>query len=241
MKINNQVDKFLNSSLLSSSIFIASGIYKTCKDYKTAEPKYKDRFLVKDCVVLSGAALGMLAHHKINNQISRKYGFDKKMPHFMNDFLKGFTNFTSGILGALGMDFLLSKSGFEQPEGKVQSQQNKVEKYIDKNIMIIPDEEIKEAVYSRVTDMPKMGIFTSSLIGAYAIDLAKDKEFDKRLKHTTKCLINNSLIPLLLLTTSSALTKSLKTIYRIPIIFSSLVGGTVVINKATEKYIKNLD
>lgn len=241
MKINSYLDKFLNSSLLSSSIFIASGIHKTYKDYKTAEPGYKDRFLVKDCVVLSGTALGMLAHQKINGKIVRKYGLDKKLPAYLNDFLKGFTLFASGILGALGMDFLLSKSGFEQPEGKVQSSKNKVEKYIDSNIMRIPDKDIKNAVYSRVTDMPQMSIFTSSLIGAYAIDLSKDREFNSRLKHTTICLINNSLIPLLLLTTSSTLTKSLKAIYRIPIVFSSLVGGTVMINKATEKYIKNLD
>lgn len=241
MKINSRVDKFLNSSLLSSSIFIASGVYKTCKDYNTAEPKYKDKFLVKDCVVLSGAALGMLANHRINGKIAGKYELNKKMPYYVYDFLKGFTTFASGILGALGMDFLLSKSGFEQPEGKVQFHQNMVEKYIDKNIVKIPDKDIKNAVYSRVTDMPQMSILTSSLIGSYAIDLAKDKEFDKRLKHTTKCLINNSLIPLMFLTTSSVLTKSLKPVYRIPIIFSSLVGGTVMINKATEKYIKNLD
>ena len=54
-------------------------------------------------------------------------------------------------------------------------------------------------MYSRVTDMPQMRIFTTGLIGAQALDLAKDREFDKRLQHTTKCMINDSLVPLFFL------------------------------------------
>lgn len=82
MKTNILVDKLLSSSVLSTSLFITSGCYKTYKDYKNASPKYKDRFLIKDCVVLSGAALGMLATTefptKLGNQkfiimLSRKY------------------------------------------------------------------------------------------------------------------------------------------------------------------------
>ena len=62
VNINKVFDKFLNSTLLSTSIFLTSGAYRTYQDYKTVDEKYKDKFLVKDCVVLSGAALGMLAH-----------------------------------------------------------------------------------------------------------------------------------------------------------------------------------
>ena len=237
MKVNN-LDKFLNSSMLSSSIFVASGAYKTYQDYKYADKKYKDKFLIKDAVVLSGAALGMLAFHTTSPKISQKLGLRSKYPEYIRDFTSSFLNFTSGILGAMGIDYLLSKTGFEQPEiNKENIRQNKLETYIDHNFDKITDEKTKKAVYSRITDMPQMQVLSSGLIGAYALDLAKDKELETRLKHTTKCLINNSLIPLLLLTVSSTLTKTMKPFYRLPIIFASLVGGTVAINKFTEKKI----
>lgn len=65
-----------------------------------------------------------------------------------------------------------------------------------------------------------MRFLSAGMIGADAIEIAKDREFDKRLKHTTGYLVNDTLVPLLFLSVSSALTKNLKSAYRIPVIFS---------------------
>ena len=95
--------------------------------------------------------------------------------------------------------------------------------------------------YTSMTEMPQMRFLTSGMLGADAIDIAKDLEFDKRLKHTTKYLVNDTLIPLLFLSVSSALTKKMKSLYRIPIIFVSLIGGTMVTNKIVELKENNLN
>lgn len=256
MKVNKALDKFVNSSMLSASIFVGSGAYKTYKDYKNSDEKYKNKFLLKDTVVLSGAALGMLANRSASREIERHKYFKKAAKSLtkylinhkkltkpflytekiVKDLMSNFLMFSSGILGALGADYLLSKTGFEQPENNIQiEEQNKIVRYFDETLTKNVNTEIKEAVYSRITDMPQMNVFTTSLIGSQAIDLSKDREFDKRLKNTTKCLINNSLMPLFFLSTSSALTKHMKAGYRIPIIFSTLVGGTMLTNKIVEK------
>ena len=256
MKVNKAFDRFINSSMLSTSIFVGSGAYKTYKDYKNSDKEYKNKFLVKDTVVLAGAASGMLLNRSLSREIERhklfkhtarsvtKYLINHKKlkkpfiytEKIVKDLISNFLMFASGILGALGADYLLSKTGFEQPENKLQDEeQNKFAQYIDETLTKNIDPKTKEVVYSRITDMPQMKVFTTSLIGAQAIDLSKDKEFNKRLKNTTKCLINNSLFPLLFLSTSSTLTKHLHARYRVPIIFGSLVGGTMLTNRLYEK------
>ena len=261
MHINKKLDNFLNSSLLSTSIFIGNGVYKTYKDYQNADDKYKSKFLIKDSVVLSGAALGLLGYNTAAKKIVNHSNFKNisdRITHYLtnktkiiekpvkyvreitNDLMSSFLLCASGILGALGMDFLLSKTGFEQPENNPDAyEKSRFAAYIDNNIMKDVDENTRDIMYSRITDMPQMRIFTTGMIGTQAIDLAKNKEFDKRLKYTTECLINDTLIPIAILSTASALTKSIKALYRIPIIFASLVGGTMLTNKLLQYYIKD--
>ena len=267
MKIGKTFNKVINSPYLSGSIFLASGGYKIYDDYKVADDKYKKKFLIKDSVVLSGAALGMLAERGLTNKAHDSKWYHKtihkaseKILHLskvknvqtsldytkaiLKNFLSSFTLFASGILGALGMDYLLSKTGFEQPNKITRNhvhEKTKIGKYIDSNIERIVDKDTKEEMYSRITDMPQMKIFTTGLIGTQAIELAKEKEFDKRLHHTTKCMINDSLLPLFFLSTSSTLTKNMRTIYRVPIIFTSLVGGTMLGKKMLNKYVEKLN
>ena len=83
--------------------------------------------------------------------------------------------------------------------------------------------------------MPAMKFVSSSLIGAEAIELAKEKEFEKKFSHTTKYLVNDTLVPLLFLSVSSALSKNLKPILRLPLIFTVLTGGTLLFKKMTER------
>ena len=87
--------------------------------------------------------------------------------------------------------------------------------------------------------MPKMRFLSAGMIGADAIEIAKDREFDKRLKHTTGYLVNDTLVPLLFLSVSSALTKNLKSAYRIPVIFFSIFGGTLAAQKIFDKRVNN--
>ena len=267
MKIGKTFNKVINSPYLSASIFLASGGYKIYDDYKIAEDKYKKKFLIKDSVVLAGSAMGMLAERGLTNKAHNSKWYhntihkvSEKILHLSNvknvqtsldytksilkSFLSSFTLFASGILGALGMDYLLSKTGFEQPNKITRNhvhEKTKIGKYIDNNIERIVDKNTKEEMYSRITDMPQMKIFTTGLIGTQAIELAKEKEFDKRLHHTTKCMINDSLLPLFFLSTSSTLTKKMRTIYRVPIIFTSLVGGTMLGKKFLTKYVEKLN
>lgn len=263
MKVNLQsFDKFINSPKLSGAIFIGCGAYKMHKDCQNAEGKHKTKFLIKDGVVLGGAALGMLAHSsvspkilklkvvdnltsKFSSLISAKKNIEKPAKYvkeIATEVFSNFLTFASGIIGALGADYLLSKTGFELPEEKnIEIKKTKLEQMWDDRKLKVLDDETQDIVNSRITDMPQMKIFSSSLIGAQAIDLAKEKEFDKRLKHTTKCLITNSLLPLFFLSASSVMTNKLKTGYRIPIIFSALVGGTMLSNKYLDKYLKTLE
>lgn len=262
MQIGKTFNKIINSPYLSASFFLASGGYKTYEDYTSASDKYKKKFLIKDTVVLGGAALGMAAERAVSHKFVESKFYQTTLHNLsekivslhktknaqtsinytkaiIKNFSSNFTLFASGILGALGMDYLLSKTGFEQPTLETRNHEhemNKVSQYIDNNISRIVDKDTKEEMYSRVTDMPQMHIFTAGLIGAQALELAKDKEFDKRLHHTTKCMINDSLVPLFFLSTSSTLTKKMRSIYRIPIIFTSLVGGTMITKKIINKF-----
>ena len=77
MRYNPKLDKFLNSSTLSASIFLLSGGYKTYRDYKTADTKYKKRYLIKDSVVLSGAAAGLLINRTAANKIRQSHTYEK--------------------------------------------------------------------------------------------------------------------------------------------------------------------
>ncbi len=254
------LDKFLNSTSLTASIFLVSGGYKTYKDYRAANLKYKKKFLIKDCVVLSGAAAGMLVNRAIGKKIVKNSFYRKTIDDIskkitktrveapikytssiIGELLAGVSATAFGILGALGADFLLSQTKFKQPEkSKLNPKKDKLEKYFENNMHKYADNDTVNVFYTSMTEMPQMKFLTSAMLGADAIDIAKDLEFDKRLEHTTKYLVNDTLFPLLFLSISSALTKKMKPLFRIPVIFASLIGGTLAINKIADlKMIKS--
>ena len=249
------INKILDSTTLSAGIFVTSGLYKTYKDYKTANHKYKKKFLIKDCVILSGAAAGMIAEYSLAHKISKSKTYKNTIKNFthlihnprwqqgfettheiIKNLSNGFMITAFGVLGALGADYMLSKTNFEQPKPlKKRPEKSKIHKYIDKNMAKVTDENTRDIIYTSVTDMPQMRFLTTGMVGTQAMEIAKDKEFDKRLKNTTSYLMNDTLVPLLFLSTSSALTKKLSTIKRIPIIFGSIMGGTMITQKVLDK------
>lgn len=255
----HKLDRFLNSSTLAASIFLASGVYKTYKDFTESSPKYKNRFLIKDSVVLSGAGLGMLANKTLSGRISKAPFYEKAVTkistkinrrkyevtlRYTKDIVKelfsGFMSVASGVLGALGADYVLSQTKFKQPKYDTlsQSQQGRLASYTQSKLERFADADTRNALYTSFTDMPAMKFVSSSMVGAQAIELAKDKEFDKKLKHTTEYLVNDTLIPLLFLSVSGALTKKMKPWHRIPLVFASVAGGTLITNKSLDKYYK---
>ncbi len=253
------INKILDSTTLSAGIFITSGFYKTYKDYKTASPKYKKKFLIKDSVILSGAAAGMLLEYSLAHKISKAPAYKKsvkKMTHIIHnpkwnqrletthEIIKNITNgfmvTACGVLGALGSDYALSQTSFKQPKPmKKRPEKSKIHKYIDKNMAKVTDENTRDIIYSSVTDMPQMRFLTTGMVGTQAMEIAKDKEFDKRLKNTTRYLMNDTLVPLLFLSISSALTKKMRMIKRVPIIFGSIMGGTLLTQKILDKITDN--
>lgn len=251
-------DRFLNSSFLASSLFVTSGCYKTYKDYKNAPKEYKDKFLVKDCVVLSGAALGMLGYQSISskilktksyksaianlsqylNQSTLKQGLKSSIKYtseVLQDLTSGVMASASGIAGALGMDYLYAKANpNDVPEYKLKyTEHNRMSQFIDKSLSKVTDSDTKNAFYTSVSDLP---VISSGMLGANAIEFAKDKEFNQRFKHATGYLINDTLLPLIFLSVSGALTKNMKSAYRIPAVFLSLFGGTLLMRKVLDSF-----
>ncbi len=261
MKSSELINKVLESSTLSAGVFIASGCYKTYKDYKTATPKYKDKFLVKDSLILSGAALGMFAHQAVSNKITRTRLYNKIIDNIskkfnesgikrgiktslqytkdiIKDLASGFMSTAAGIIGALSADYLLSKTNFEQPDNSesIELEKSKVSEYIENNLSKFTDENTRNILYTSVSDLPKIKILSSGMIGADAIEIAQNNKLEKKLEHTTRYLVNDTLVPLIFLSASSALTKRMKAKYRIPVIFLSLFCGTLATQKILDRF-----
>lgn len=260
MKYRNiPLDKFLNSTVLSTTLFITSGCNKTYKDYKNAPKDYKDRFLVKDCLVLSGAALGMFAYQsgsskllksknctrifeKLSEKINEtelKKGVRTSIQYtseILKDLTSGLISTAMGILGALGMDYLYMKSISKEVEYKpVVEEKDRMSMFLDKSLSKVADKDMRNALYTSVSDIP---IISSGMLGANAIEIARNREFDKRLKHTTGYLINGTLVPLIFLSISSALTRNMKPKFRVPTVFASLFTGTLGLKKCMDKYVE---
>ncbi len=154
-----------------------------------------------------------------------------------------------GILGAIGADYGIQYSHIEKNkrlrklnrltdntfntiynyEDKIKNNivNNKINHDIDDKL----GTELKSNIYSRVTDLHAMRMFSKTMVGVQGFEVIEEKTFKKRMKHATSCLISNSIIPLFFLSMGTRLTKGLHSIVRAPIIFTSLVGGTMYSNK----------
>ncbi len=263
MKTSILINRILDSSALATGMFITSGCYKTYKDYKTASPEYKDRFLVKDSVVLSGAAAGMFAYQSVSNRMTGSKIYNKIITNIskkvnessikngiktsfqyttdiVKDLASSFISTAAGIAGAFSADYILSKTSFEQPKQfETIQEKDKFAQYLEENLSKLADENTRNVIYTSVSDLPKVRILSSGMLGADAIELTKNKELDKKLQYTTEYLVNGTLIPLIFLSTSSTLTKHMKAKYRIPIIFASLFAGILGTQKIMDKFVNS--
>ena len=86
--------------------------------------------------------------------------------------------------------------------------------------------------------MPEMKIFNSTMIGLQSFQIAEEKTFKDKLRHTTRNLITNTLVPMFYLSLASNVTKGIKKNFlRVPLVFASMVAGTMYTNKKLEKHI----
>lgn len=271
MSINTKITQILNSPVLATSIFLCTGAIKTYNDYKQADKEYKNKFLIKDTLVLSGAMAGMvvsknissIAKHfkctqksidKLAEKLKDKLKLDKLQIRRISDdkiqtplnyakeivknTLINFSLFAFGIIGALLADLGLRKCNFELPELENKKHERKgIEKWVDSELNHLVGKENKKIIYARAYDMPQMSMFTPGIIGTEALKLTNEENTKKKLKHTTSSLINNSLIPMFLLSISTLFTQKMKPIFRIPTIFASIIGGSIGTNYLRNHFI----
>ena len=89
-------------------------------------------------------------------------------------------------------------------------------------------------IISNITNMPEMRIFNNTMVGLQSFQVAEEKTFKDKLKHTTRSLVTNTLVPMFFLSLASNLTKGMKPILRLPLVFTSMVAGTMYTNKKIE-------
>lgn len=134
---------------------------------------------------------------------------------------------------------LLTKTGFgihktkklKTDEQIIPKQLVQVENFKKKKLDTVIDKKIQEEVFWRVLDFPLFNVLTSPFVGLQGLEITDDEKYSKQVKNASKYLLVNSLVPLFFFSLSSALTKKLKNIYRIPIVFTSLMVGTLSVKK----------
>jgi len=202
---------------------------------------------IKDSVIYDKALKPV--HEKFNKGTRFYIDQIKTVAH---DCLDNTLMVACGIFGAIGADYAIRYSHLEKnkklrklartDEGRIGTLydfENRIKNgwensSINKNLENTVGAEMKENIFSRITDMPAMKMFNKTMVGMQGFEVLEEKSFKARMNHSRKCLINNSLIPLFFLSISSSLTKNMKGIVRLPIIFASLVGGTMYTNKTVD-------
>lgn len=160
----------------------------------------------------------------------------------------------TGILGAIGADYGINSMRLDKklkPKpiptteakslNKIYDTKNKIintfkESSLNKNLEDTVGTEIKKSMYNRVFDFPAMKMFTTSMVGMQGFEVIEEKTFKARMKHGTKCLIANSIVPVFFLSTASTLTKNMNNALRLPITFATMIFGTMYTNKFIDKH-----
>jgi len=147
-----------------------------------------------------------------------------------------------GLFGAILGDFVLTKTGhgihkINAKQTKSETPFSEMERRMKTNVDAVVTRDVRREMVNRMTDMPAFSMFTTSLVGLQGLEITDNEKTSKQVKNATKYLMVNSLVPLFFLSTASALTKKFKNIYRIPIMFASLVGGTFLVKKAVDAHV----
>ena len=108
---------------------------------------------------------------------------------------------------------------------------------VPQDINNIVNEDTKNNIISNITNMPEMKVFTNTMIGLQSLRITEEKTFKDKLRSTTNSLLKGTLVPMFFFSLASNVTKGMRSIYRVPLVFSSLVAGTMFANKKIDKKI----
>lgn len=159
----------------------------------------------------------------------------------------------TGILGAIGADYfmhsmrldkLMTPRKYDKKDEafyKIYTAKNDIiNKFQDSGLNRTLENtmgmEVKDNMYNRFFDFPAMKMFTASMVGMQGFEVIEEKTLKKRMKHATKSLIANSVVPIFFLQTASAFTQKMKPILRLPITFTTMIYGTMYTNKFIENH-----
>ena len=112
---------------------------------------------------------------------------------------------------------------------------------VSQDINNIVNEDTKNNIISNITNMPEMKVFTNTMIGLQSLRIAEEKTFKDKLRRTTSSLLKGTLVPMFFLSLTSNITKGMRSIYRVPIVFTSLVAGTMITNKKIDKKMSKIN
>ncbi len=147
----------------------------------------------------------------------------------------------AGLFSAILADFVLTKNGLgihklknKKEDIAPPKQLVMVEKFKKKNVDTVVSKDVQEEMFWRMTDFKLFSALNSAFVGLAGLDITDDEKYSKQVKNATKYLLLNTMVPLFFFSVSSALTKKLKNIYRFPIMFASLVTGSLLVKNAVE-------
>lgn len=112
---------------------------------------------------------------------------------------------------------------------------------VSQDINNIVNEDTKNNIISNITNMPEMKVFTNTMIGLQSLRITEEKTFKDKLRSTTNSLLKGTLVPMFFLSLTSNITKGMRSIYRVPIVFTSLVAGTMITNKKIDKKMSKIN
>ncbi len=240
----------LRDSLILGGTALGVGAYSIAHGQIIKSPTVKNKTnKIKNTIVSS------IKNSKIYNKLSAKITnpaekIIKQTGKIIGDCADNTFMLASGILGAIAADYGIRATHLEKNRrtrklarssedtiGSLYMYENKLinefkNSRFNKDLDSAVGSEVKSNIYSRITDLPAMRMFSKTMVGMQGFEVIEEQTFKKRMKHATSCLISNSVIPLFFLSTATRLTKGMSTILRAPIIFTSLVGGTMYANKA---------
>lgn len=144
-----------------------------------------------------------------------------------------------GLFSAILADYSLTKMGLGIHKFNKKKEVNKVERFMNKNVDTVVNKNVRKEVISQITWFPAFDLLGPSLIGLQSLSITDSEKHSRQMEKAGKYLMLDTFVPLMFLSTASALTKNMKSLYRLPIMFTSLVGGTIAVKqgvKFAQKY-----
>jgi hypothetical protein len=246
-------------------IFIATGIYKTCKDYKDAYNK--KAVLAKDAAILAGSAAAFAVIFPVTRRLCNAQFIEsvaklfkknvvknpavdslKKTEYVVKECVGGVLNTLAGVLGAiysnaLMQKYVLNKPFFvkEKPENPSpavpQSRVFQRFDYINKT----PVGYTVNRMFTTMSDMPDLKLLEKPMIALTGFSVANTDGYHNKFKKTTHELLSNTLIPTFFVSVASLFTNNSKSYVKYPVLLASLLTGAVAGAKVSEKYKDKID